>query len=48
MGEGVVVREFVSFLFVELERRCRYNGFFIRGGWEVMVVWLLSLEEVEK
>jgi U2-associated protein SR140 len=48
IGEGAAARELFSIPLVELERRCRQNGLSIRGGREVMVSRLLSLEEAEK
>eukprot|EP00246_Nothoceros_aenigmaticus_P017300 TRINITY_DN8380_c0_g1_i1.p1 TRINITY_DN8380_c0_g1~~TRINITY_DN8380_c0_g1_i1.p1 ORF type:complete len:480 (+),score=93.78 TRINITY_DN8380_c0_g1_i1:167-1606(+) len=48
MGEGAAARELASLPLAELERRCRHNGLSIRGGREVMVARLLSLEEAEK
>ena len=48
MGEGAAARELLSLPLAELERRCRHNGLSIRGGTEVMVARLLSLEEAEK
>eukprot|EP00249_Psilotum_nudum_P024566 c29224_g1_i2 orf=624-3833(-) len=48
IGEGAAARELSSLPFAELERRCRHNGLSIRGGREVMVSRLLSLEEAEK
>nr|XP_024363567.1 protein RRC1-like isoform X3 [Physcomitrium patens] len=48
MGEGAAARELASLPQAELERRCKHNGLSIRGGIEVMVARLLSLEEAEK
>ncbi|KAG0584627.1 hypothetical protein KC19_3G223800 [Ceratodon purpureus] len=48
MGEGAAARELASLPLAELERRCKHNGLSIRGGIEVMVARLLSLEEAEK
>eukprot|EP01018_Ginkgo_biloba_P033999 Gb_18824 [translate_table: standard] len=48
IGEGAATRELSSIPLAELERRCRHNGLSIRGGREVMVARLLSLEEAEK
>lgn len=48
MGEGAAARELASLPLAELERRCRHNGLSTRGGREVMVARLLSLEEAEK
>ena len=48
MGEGAAARELASLPLAELERRCKHNGLSIRGGTEVMVARLLSLEEAEK
>ncbi|GLJ40900.1 hypothetical protein SUGI_0846150 [Cryptomeria japonica] len=48
MGEGAATRELSSIPLAELERRCRHNGLSIRGGREVMVTRLLSLDEAEK
>lgn len=48
MGEGAAARELLNLPLAELERRCRHNGLSIRGGTEVMVARLLSLEEAEK
>lgn len=48
IGEGAAARELSSLPVAELERRCKHNGLSIRGGTEVMVARLLSLEEAEK
>ncbi|OAE26436.1 hypothetical protein AXG93_131s1460 [Marchantia polymorpha subsp. ruderalis] len=48
IGEGAAARELANLPFAELERRCRHNGLSTRGGREVMVARLLSLEEAEK
>jgi U2-associated protein SR140 len=48
MGEGAAARELASLPLAELERRCKHNGLSTRGGTEVMVARLLSLEEAEK
>ncbi|XP_024362531.1 protein RRC1 isoform X2 [Physcomitrium patens] len=48
MGEGAAARELANLPQAELERRCKHNGLSIRGGKEVMVARLLSLEEAEK
>lgn len=48
MGEGAAARELASLPLAELERRCKHNGLSTRGGREVMVARLLSLEEAEK
>lgn len=48
IGEGAAARELLSLPLVELERRCRHNGLSSRGGREVMVARLLSLDDAEK
>ncbi|KAH7416576.1 hypothetical protein KP509_14G097400 [Ceratopteris richardii] len=48
IGEGAAARELLSLPIAELERRCRHNGLSSRGGREVMVARLLSLEDAEK
>lgn len=48
IGEGAAVRELSTLPLSELERRCKHNGLSIRGGREVMVARLLSLEEAER
>ncbi|KAJ7563699.1 hypothetical protein O6H91_03G121900 [Diphasiastrum complanatum] len=48
IGEGAAARELLSLPIAELERRCRHNGLSIRGGREIMVARLLSLEEAER
>ncbi|KAH9291274.1 hypothetical protein KI387_043539 [Taxus chinensis] len=48
MGEGAATRELSGIPLAELERRCRHNGLSIRGGRDVMVTRLLSLDEAEK
>ncbi|MCO5552829.1 hypothetical protein L7F22_006346 [Adiantum nelumboides] len=48
IGEGAAARELLSLPLAELERRCRHNGLSSRGGREVMVARLLSLDDAEK
>ncbi|KAH9295687.1 hypothetical protein KI387_039275 [Taxus chinensis] len=48
IGKGAAVKELSSLPLAELERRCRHNGLSIRGGREMMVARLMSLEEAEK
>ncbi|XP_057865763.2 protein RRC1 [Cryptomeria japonica] len=48
IGKGAAVKELSSLPLAELERRCRHNGLSIRGGREMMVARLLSLDEAEK
>lgn len=48
IGEGAATRELLSLPLAELERRCRHNGLSSRGGREVMVARLLSLDDAEK
>lgn len=48
IGKGAAARELSSLPLAELERRCRHTGLSIRGGRDLMVARLLSLEEAEK
>eukprot|EP00250_Pteridium_aquilinum_P005238 c15365_g1_i1 orf=672-3917(-) len=48
IGEGAAARELSNLPLSELERRCRHNGLSSRGGREVMVARLLSLDDAEK
>ncbi|GLJ10064.1 hypothetical protein SUGI_0121170 [Cryptomeria japonica] len=48
IGKGAAVKELSSLPLAELERRCRHNGLSIRGGREMMVARLLSLDEAKK